>query len=361
MNCIDIRQAINNIVTEGKQVADLSDLLFQHRCYYLLSLATLVRAQKNKLDMILAMNEISQKTKYLCLKDIFKIMANENYAIVKGAVFAKAAYFQPNMRSSLDVDFLIHPSQIKRIKDIFLSNGFVQGYIREDKIIPYQREEALFYTSKSHQIAPFVAPTGKKLSPFVSVDLNFSIIWGESKKRIDMDYVFSETRNDIIYGQAIKKLSPEMEFIHLCLHHYKDLNSVYLISKKGIRLNLFSDIFFYIIHTDLDIQKMICISEKLNVSAYIYYCVFYCGEIFSHAKLDELIFNYKPFLKEDLISSYGLHESERKKWVFNFFDRLFLEDFPQKFIDTLSDTEKEKIELNDKFLSSNLAHRILCS
>lgn len=133
------------------------------------------------------------------------------------------------------------------------------------------------------------------------------------------------------------------------------------ISKRGIRLSLFSDIFFYIIHTDLDIQKMICISEKLNVSAYIYYCVFYCGKIFSHAKLDELIFNYEPFLNEDLISSYGLHESERKKWVFNFFDRLFLEDFPQKFIETLNDTEKDKIELNDKFLSSNLAHRILSS
>lgn len=350
MNYIDIQQAIVNIVTKGKQVTDISDLLFQHRCYYLLSLVPLARAQKNKLDMILAMNEISQKTKYLCLKEVFRVMADENYAIVKGAVFAKTAYFQPNMRSSLDIDFLIHPSQIKRIKDILLRNGFVQGYIEGDKIIPYRREEALFYVSKSHQVAPFIAPTGNQLSPFVSVDLNFSVIWGESKKRIDMDFVLSETRSDIIYGQAIKKLSPEMEFVHLCLHHYKDLNSVYLISKRGIRLSMFSDIFFYVIHTDLDIRKMICITERLNVSAYIYYCAYYCGKIFSHAKLDELIFCYKPFLDEDLLSSYGLHESERKKWVFSFFERLFLDDFSQKFIETLTDAEKEKIKLNDKFL-----------
>ena len=355
MNYIDILQAINNILTEKKIATDLSDLFLQHKCYYLLSLLSLTQVQKNKLDMIIAMNELSQKTKYLCLEKIFKIMANEDYAIVKGAVFAKTAYFQPSMRSSLDIDFLIHPSQITRIKDIFLRNGFVQGYIKGDKIIPYQREEALFYACKSHQTAPFVAPTGNQLSPFVSVDLNFRIIWGESEKEIDMDFVLSETEKDIIYGQAIKKLSPEMEFIHLCLHHYKDLNSIYLISKKGIQLSLFSDIFFYIIHTDLDIAKTICISEKLEVSEYIYYCLFYCSKIFSHSKLDELILNYNPFFNEGLINSYGLHETERKKWTFDFFDRLFLEDFTQKFVKTLNDTEKEKIELNKKFLSHNIS------
>jgi len=353
MNYTDIRQSIINIIAKGKPVIDISDLLFKHKCYYLLGLSPLTPKQKNKLDMILAINEINHKTNYLCLKNIFKIMANEHYAIVKGAVFSRAAYFQPNMRTSLDIDLIIHPFHVKRIKDIFLGNGFTQGQIKEKKIVPYQRKETLFYTSNSHQLAPFVSPTGNQLCPFVSVDLNFSIIWGENKKPIDMDFVLSELKDEIIYGQAIKKLSPEMEFIHLCLHHYKDLNSIYLISKGNIRLSLFSDIFFFIIHTDFDIQKMFFISEKLNVSRYIYYCLFYCGEIFFHTKLYELIFVYKFSADDNLINSYGLHESERKKWAFSFFDRLFLEDFPQKFIETLNDREREKINTNYKFSASN--------
>jgi hypothetical protein len=353
MNYTDIRQSIINIIAKGKPVIDISDLFFKHKCYYLLGLSSLTPEQKNKLDMILAINEINHKTNYLCLKNVFKIMANENYAIVKGAVFSKAAYFQPNMRTSLDIDLMIHPFQITHIKDIFLANGFTQGKIKEKKVVPNQRKETVFYTSNSHQLAPFVAPTGNKLCPFVNVDLNFSIIWGESKKPIDMDFVLSELKDEIIYGQAIKKLSPEMEFIHLCLHHYKDLNSIYLISKGNIKLSLFSDIFFFIIHTEFDIQKMLFISEKLNVSRYIYYCLFYCAEIFFHTKLDALILVYNFSADDNLINSYGLHESERKKWTFSFFDRLFLEDFPQKFIETLDDHEREKINTNYKFSANN--------
>ena len=351
MDYIDIYRYIKSIATKVNSKDDIFDLLLKHKCYYLLSLLPLERANKTKLDMILAMNEISQKANYLRLGEIFKTMSNENYAVIKGSVFAKKAYLKPNMKSSLDIDLLIHPSRLKYIKDIFLRNGFVQGYISRDRIIPYQREEMVFYVSKSHQIAPFVATSGNKLSPFVSVDLNFSIIWGEFKDKIDIDYVLSETQTEILYGQIIKKLSPEMEFIQICLHHYKDLNSIYLISKNRIKLNLFCDMFFYIINNDLDVEKMIFISEKLNVSMYIYYCLYYCKQIFMHPKLEELVLKYKPLSYEDLLDSYGLTESERKKWVFSFFERLFLEGFPEKFSETLSYDEKLKIEMNNKFLS----------
>lgn len=353
MNYMDVRQSIINITAKGKPVVDISELLFEHKCYYLMGLSQLSQKQQKKLNMVLAVNEINHKTRYSSLHNIFRILDSTNYAVVKGAILSNAAYFQPNMRNSLDVDFLIHPSCTKQIKDIFLANGFVQGYTRGNEIIPYQRKEAVFYISNSHQLAPFIAPTKNQLCPFVSVDFNFNIIWGESKKEIDMNFVLSELKDETIYGQTIKKLSCEMEFIHLCLHHYKDLNSIYLISKGSIKLNLFSDIFYYIVHTDLDVKKMLYISENMDVSKYIYYCLFYCGEIFSHTKLDELILAYKFSADDDLIGSYGLHESERKKWCFSFYDRLFMEDFPQKFIATLSENEKMKIEKNYEFLASN--------
>lgn len=353
MNYMDIRQSIINITTKGKPIIDISDLLFEHKCYYLMNLCPLTQEQKTKLNMILAVNDVNNKIKYSFLHNIFNALANVNYAVIKGAVLSDAAYRQPNMRKSLDVDFLIHPSCIKQIKDILLANGFIQGHTKGNKIIPYQRKETVFYTSSSHQLAPFIAPTGNQICPFVSVDLNFNIVWGESRQQIDMDFVLSELQEDIIYGQTIKKLSCEMEFIHLCLHHYKDLNSIYLISRGSIKLNLFSDIFFYIVYNDLDIQKMLYITEKLKISKYIFYCLFYCGEIFTHTKLDELISAYKFSADFELICSFGLHELERKKWNFSFYDRLFKENFPKIFIENLSNDEKEKIEKNYEFLGSN--------
>ena len=136
MDYIDVRQSITNIVAKEKPVVDISDLLFKHKCYYLLGLSSLAPEQRNKLDMMLAINEINIKTNYLCLENIFKIIANEHYAIVKGAVFSKAAYFKPNMRVSLDIDLMIHPSYISRIKDVFLGNGFTQGQIKGGEVVP---------------------------------------------------------------------------------------------------------------------------------------------------------------------------------------------------------------------------------
>ena len=77
-------------------------------------------------------------------------------------------------------------------------------------------------------------------------------MWGESGIHTDMNEFLEHTIPYEIYGVEVRKLEPVHEFISLCLHHYKDLNSLYLLAKSGIKLSLFCVIYYYITKTSLD-------------------------------------------------------------------------------------------------------------
>lgn len=78
------------------------------------------------------------------------------------------------------------------------------------------------------------------------MDVNYDIFWGERDEQADMDAFLTNLRNIAIEGVEVRELAPEEEFISLCLHHYKDMNSVYLLSMGNLRLSLLCDIYYYL-------------------------------------------------------------------------------------------------------------------
>ena len=281
MDCYELMSPIIDALNARKHSADIVELLFRNKCYYLLDNILLSEDQQKQLNMILAVNEYNHKIKQSNIFEVLCEINNVDYAIVKGSVLSKKIYGDVRMRNSLDVDILVSPYNLNRVKKALLNNGFIQGYSKGTLLVPYKRDKKVYYVSNTHQLAPFIKKTNNRLCPFVSVDVNFSLFWGEdSRRRDEMDIVLKDVLEDCIDGQYFKRLLPEMEFIHLCLHHYKDLNSLYLIYKGKINFGLFSDIFFYVINADLDWDRLKDISEKLNVSKYIYYCLFFCSKIF---------------------------------------------------------------------------------
>lgn len=335
-----LKETMNNNIIE---------LLFEHKCYYLLSNILLTDIQKRKLDMILAINEINYKIKQMSMEVVLKEIENSNYAIIKGWALSQKIYGDIRMRNFLDVDILVQRLSIETVKNVLLDNGFIQGYAKGNVLIPYKRKEKIFYALNTHQLAPFIKQTNNRICPFVSIDINFSVLWGEEKRNIT-DVFFKDLREDCIDGKYFKRLSPEMEFIHLCLHHYKDLNSIYLISKGKIGLNMFSDIFFYIINTKFDWNKLKDFSTELNVAKYIYYCLFFCSLIFYHDKLNEMLELFEFSRNCTLLQSYGLTENEKNKWKTNFYNRLLNKQFRYKFISELDSENIKKIIENEKFL-----------
>ena len=165
------------------------------------------------------------------------------YAVVKGAVLSKRIYGTTTARISGDVDIVI-PQQFSDIIKLILKQcGFQQGLINGNSIIPHTRRTIIYQATQTHQLAPFVHKTACSLCPFVEYDINTSLFWGESNNSIDMNDFLSDCENMVIDNVHIQTLPKEKEFISLCLHHYKDWNSLYIISQRGIPISHFFDIY----------------------------------------------------------------------------------------------------------------------
>jgi len=303
--------------------------------------------------MLNKINKIYVKERYKICESIFNIFKCNciPYAVVKGAVLSKMAYGDIYHRKSSDIDILIRHKDIDIIKQIMLENNFIQGYLTNEGLIPYTRSELVFQTANSHQMAPFIKKTNNPLHPYVNVDINFDIIWGESKLKSDMDYVLSHIDFIEICGITVNKLSPEMEFIALCLHHYKDMNSIYMLSRGSLTKDLFDDIYNYLKNVKLNKENLLKLCNYLNIIKYVYYCIYYTNKLFN----DSFFYEYIELLYidgvEDILNTYGLAYNEIKEWDFSFHDRLHNLNINDYFNTHLSKNELEKIRINNVFMN----------
>jgi hypothetical protein len=202
----------------------------------------------------------------------------------------------------------------------------------------------------SHQTAPYIKETGNKLCPYVNLDVNMNILWGESEEKADMSLVLSHTQKTELFGIPFQKLTSEMEFISLCLHHYKDMNSLYLLTQGSLRLGLFCEIYDYLRNVHPDAEKLQSLCKQLNVGRYVYVCLYQSQKIFEDARLEGYLNALEMQKDNSLLGTFGLHLSERKEWKIDLFERLFHPDLPQYLLGRFTEKEKEKVEANLSFM-----------
>ena len=229
-------------------------------------------------------------------------------------------------------------------------SGFVQGKVEDGTIKKYNREELLYYKLYTHQLAPFEKKTESTLCPFVNIDVNFGILWGESDKTIDMDEYLLHTEKRMVFGVEVLGLSPVHEFIAMCLHHYKDMNSIYLLAERGLNLNGFFDIYYFLVNVRPDLDELCDVAGNYHVKEYVYYCVFFANEIFRHPYLVEYLDRLETPQALTMLESYGLCNAERNKWTIPFSERLLDKDFKYRFLKDLGDYEIQKISTNRHFM-----------
>ena len=327
---------------------EILPILRQHGCDYLLSR---VDDPSLKQQMLLqrSLNSIAVKERYKACTPLFA-QSEIPYAVIKGAVLSQALYGDPLLRSSGDIDVLIRREDADRIKQLLLSNGFIQGRVTDHGIQPFSRRELLFQTAMSHQTAPYIKETGNKLCPYVNLDVNMNILWGESEEKADMSLVLSHTQKTELFGFPFQKLTSEMEFISLCLHHYKDMNSLYLLTQGSLRLGLFCEIYDYLRNVQPDAEKLQSLCKQLNVGRYVYVCLYQTQKIFEDARLEGYLNALETQKDDSLLGTFGLHPSERKEWKIDIWDRLLLPNLPQYITEHLSTEEKEKVKTNQFFM-----------
>ena len=218
------------------------------------------------------------------------------------------------------------------------------------KIQPFNRREILFQTSMSHQTAPYIKETGNKLCPYINLDVNMNLLWGETDEKTDMNYVLTHVEKIMLFGNTLNKLSPEMELVALCLHHYKNMNSLYLLTSGSFRFKLFCEIYDYLRNVNPDAKIIHEHCKRLNVGRYVYVCIAQTQEIFSDEHLDTYLNALEEWNDPSLFETYGLTPSERKAWKLELFERLFHLDLANYVFSQLTEEEKEKVNINRNFM-----------
>lgn len=345
----EVIQSIQMIAT-GHEVEDeiVAQKLEKDGCIYLLGKITSHTVESLYL---LAANTLRVQERYAeCVSIFNKLNQQIPYAVIKGAVLSSQIYQDPAYRISSDIDLLISPDNLEDIKELLREEGFIQGKVVDSEIVPYSRDELVYQRMFTHQLASFVKSTGNRKCPIISLDVNFGILWGESRIKIDMKEFLTHTEDYKIYDCKIHKLVPIYEFISLCLHHYKDLNSIYLLATRGISLSIFCDIFYYMVMIKPNPQELYSVSKRYKVDEYVYYCIYYTNRIFCDPRLEEYLKVFKSSFNQEIISCFGLTDDERREWRLLFEERVFTNDLKEYFKHILTYEDMLKIDINRKYM-----------
>lgn len=278
---------------------------------------------------------------YMQLKEMLSAI-NSHYAIMKGEVLSKQIYGSAGQRHSSDIDILISRKNIFDVEQSLSKCGFYNtSKTRSDKIT---------MLSASHQVAPWI----KEIPPWGSmvVDLNFDVFWGEYEgQRIDIEEFLSDTIEMEIYGVKVKTLPQIKAMIQLILHHYKDMNSIFLLAtRKSIKYDMFKDV-YYLLKNNIDtipLDKLYAMSAEYEIIPYVFYVLYYTGQIFDDEILKQYIEVFRTPEGEALLNCYGLCTKERREWKCNFKTRLEAENLYDLIKDDLSPKDHEKIAINKR-------------
>ncbi len=284
---------------------------------------------------------IEHLKKILSYKECFEVVKRFNfpYAIIKGEALSLMAYGELGKRNSQDIDLLISPKYIGIAKVILNDNGFY--YIIKNKY------DKVLTLSMSHQSPTYIKKT--KIS-YIYLDLNHSIFWGEyAGKCVDIDTFLEDIIDMEIYGCNMKTLPPIKMLIQLILHHYKDMNSIFLLAtRKSIKRSMFDDVYFLLKNNleDIPLDKLYTLSKFYGIIPFVYYVLYHVGLFFQDETLREYISAFKTDEGERLLNCYGLNDNERREWKCNVTMRLETENLYDLIKDDLTAKDIEKIKMN---------------
>ncbi|MBD2691960.1 nucleotidyltransferase domain-containing protein [Anabaena catenula] len=138
----------------------------------------------------------------------------------KGPVLAASAYGNLSLRQFSDLDILVHPKDIEKAKQIFLSQGYSQ---KIERIEVTEAQKAAFVRSQSiyklvrEAAYPFIHPETELV-----VELHWGVMPNYFSFPIDSEALWQDLESVTIAGQSVPNLSPENTLLMLAGHGTKD-------------------------------------------------------------------------------------------------------------------------------------------
>lgn len=285
---------------------------------------------------------------YKHLEPLFAELERRNlaYAVVKGEVLSILCYCEEGKRNPHDVDLLIEKKNVHIVESILASIGFVT--------VSQQRAKRIAMLSLTHQTSPWIKKIGS--IGIIELDINFDFFWGQYEgARIDISAILSNFMHVNVFGIKIRTLSYLYSFVHLVLHHFKDLNSIYLlVTKNSYRYELFQDVyaFFSKQKHNLPINELMLICQSMNICPYMYYILYYTNYLFCDAELQQYVESFYSEEGAALLEQYGLTEKERRPWKCSFETRLAAKNIYDLIKEDLTVDDLQVIIKNNELLST---------
>lgn len=243
------------------------------------------------------------KNKFLCrdinfISDILD--ANKlRYTFLKGAFLSTNVYTK-GLRTSNDIDLLVHLEDLKEVEKTLKKNGFVQGYMEYGgNFHEATRREIIMARMNYGEVVPYGYFFEGHL---LSLDINLSLDY----KPLENDFIIEkmmDRREFFCVNEYLKSPTLNMEdfLIHLCCHLYKEATVYHWVeNRRDLTLYKFVDIFMYLnkfINKDLEIKLEENIN-KFGVNKECYYAIYNTMKIFTslkkHDEINRLLKNIMP-------------------------------------------------------------------
>ena len=276
---------------------------------------------------------------FQCLKPFFERL-NElqiMYAVIKGDALSLQVYNQVGIRTYSDVDILICRGDVSIVINILKKLGFSSRF--EENIL---NKKNRVLTTLSHQIMPYVK---EYRGVTVEIDINLDLFWGEYRgKRINVVPILQRTCKKSIYESVVNVLSIQDAFIELCLHHYKDLNSLdHLLKRNPYKKKRFEDVYWMIKNNSVFTPSYVRrIANKYGVVPYIYYVLKSTSYVIMDNYLDPFLQTLWDPEGERLLEYYDL--ANPKKWGISFYERLENDNLKEYIEENLTIYDRQRLD-----------------
>lgn len=295
-------------------------------------------------EMIYANESIigRSSTWYEKMKPVFEDLRNTPYAVIKGEALSLQAYGILGVRNSNDIDILINKKDLKKI-DLIMRRHFFLPTVYDE--CGHERkltrvEEIMM--KNSHQVVPYIQND-------LEIDINVDIFWGEYRgRRVEIDTFLKNTHFENIYGAQVSVLDDIPAFISLCLHHYREMNAIYLMKYKNpFRKEMFRDVFYFYKNRIFSQQEdFITKVKSYEICPFIYYVLYWTNYIYRDEELVSLLSQIETDDGISCLHKYGLSPQEQKKWKVSFDTRLDSDDLFSIICHDLTDHDLKKINMN---------------
>lgn len=340
-----------NSIDDFETDSTILNFLWENKLFYYLNF---FYGKNLKLNLFLDYNKRYINKMFLAANGVFEKLNKQGiqYVVIKGAVLSKLAYGEIHYRPSIDIDILISKQDLKKLEEILCQENLKQGYVDEKgHFNNFTRERHIYVNCCTHQILPYLKKIDNTIDGYLMLDINTTIFWKNDIKFDLKDFLNNRTNYMDICGIKIKCADHLGNFIITCLHHYKNLNSEFLLLQNGFCINLFFDIFYLLINNikTISCNNLIDLAEQLGVRENIYFCLYYTNQIFRNDIIEKYVEQLYTTKGNILLDYYGIGKL-KKKWHLSFVDRFQYEKLKMEIIQNLSEDEKRKMQTMNNML-----------